>query len=156
MLAASVIITTGAISYARTGSIQLSLENLPATTTLVMALLTLVGGVIGTTRTRTPVSFLVGHIVSPCFILAYAHLHGDRHSGEVLALFLSMGMAVAPSVTRWHPLPKELAYLGVYGVLVFGWAFIGIGCTLSLLFSMFLVVYREDLGRIQGRVDEMM
>lgn len=153
-MAASVFVITGAVAYARTGSVQQPLESLPTNTALVFALFTFIGGAIGSVRTRTPASFLIGHIFSPLYALAFAHLRGGRSSGAEIGLVCSLVMAVGPALTGWDPLPKELGYLGVYGVVVFGNVVLGVGLLLCLLFAMVLAVYWEDVRQIQSRVDE--
>lgn len=153
-LAASVFVATGAVAYVGTGSVQQPLATLPTTTALVLALFTLAGGAIGSIRTRTPASFLVGHLFSPLYILAFVYLRAGRFPGAEIGMACSLVMGIGPALTGWDPLPKELAYLGVYGVVVFGHAVLGVGLLLCLLFAMVLVVYWEDVKQIKDRVDE--
>lgn len=56
----------------------------------------------------------------------------------------------------WNLVPKELGYVGGYGVAVFANAYGGVGLAVTLLFSLVLLAFRDEIRQIQSRVDEHM
>lgn len=58
---------------------------------------------------------------------------------------------IAPA--DWSLIPKELGYVGGYGVAVFANAYGGFGLAVTLLFSLVMLAFRDDIRQIQSRVD---
>ncbi|KAJ6104034.1 hypothetical protein N7523_010354 [Penicillium sp. IBT 18751x] len=157
-LAITLFLTTAAIAYARTGTVQQSLESLPANTSLVIALFSFLGGAIESIRSKSPAAFLLGHIFSAVYILCFARLRAGQPSGAEIGLFGSFALASIPILADagWHLVPKELGYVGGYGVAVFANAYGGVGLAVTLLFSLVLLAFRDEIRQIRNRVDEQM
>lgn len=105
-------------------------------------------------RIRSPASILLGHVFGALYILSFARLRAGLSSGAEIGLLASFLLAVAPILTGWNALPKESGYIGVYGVAVFANAYGGVWLAAVLLFSLVLLVFRDDLRQLRDRVDQ--
>ena len=105
-------------------------------------------------RTRSPASILLGHVFGALYILSFARLRAGLSSGAEIGLLASFLLAAAPILTGWNALPKESGYIGVYGVAVFANAYGGVWLAAVLLFSLVLLVFRDDLRQLRDRVDQ--
>ncbi|KAE8418952.1 hypothetical protein BDV36DRAFT_294605 [Aspergillus pseudocaelatus] len=154
-LTIALLLTTAAIAYTRTGTVQQSLQSLPINTSLVIALFSFLGGVLESIRTKSPAAFIVGHIFSAVYVLSFARLREGQPSGAEIGLLGSCALATIPLAnTGLNLISKELGYVGGYGVAVFANAYGGVGLALTLLFSLVLLAYRDEIRQIQARVDE--
>ncbi|KAJ5946466.1 hypothetical protein N7454_003305 [Penicillium verhagenii] len=116
-LAVTIFLTTAAIAYARTGTIQQSLESLPTNTSLVIALLSFLGGALESIRTKSPAAFLLGHIFSALYAVSFARLREGAASGAEIGLIGSIVLTVIPMLAdpSWNLVSKELGYVGGWG-----------------------------------------
>ncbi|KAJ5633585.1 hypothetical protein N7528_001427 [Penicillium herquei] len=154
-LAVALFSATAAVAYARTGAIQQSLESLPINTALVLALFSFLGGAFESIVTKTPVALILGHIFGAVYALSYARLSAGQASGAEIALYGSFALgAIALMDTGLDLVPRELGYVGAYGVTVFGNAHGGVGLAGSLLFGLLLLAFRGEIKQIRDRVNE--
>lgn len=58
---------------------------------------------------------------------------------------------IAPA--DWNLIPKELGYVGAYGVAVFANAYGGFWLAFTILFSLVMLAFRGDIRQIQSLVD---
>ncbi|KAJ5128244.1 hypothetical protein N7526_006410 [Penicillium atrosanguineum] len=149
-------LTTAAIAYARTGTIQQSLESLPTNTSLVIAIFSFLGGALESIRSKSPAAILLGHVFSAVYIVSFARLRAGESSGAEIGLLGSFALAGIPILTDagWNLVPRELGYVGGYGVAVFANAYGGVGLAVTLLFSLVLLAFKDEIRQIQNRVDE--
>jgi uncharacterized membrane protein (UPF0136 family) len=121
-----------------------------------MALFSFLGGALESIRTKSPTAILLGHIFSAVYIVSFARLRVGQPSGAEIGLFGSIALAAIPMLAdaSWNLVPKELGILGGYGVAVFANAYGGIGLAATLLFSLVLLAFRDEIRQIQNRVDE--
>lgn len=121
-----------------------------------MALFSFLGGALESIRTKSPAAILLGHIFSAVFIVSFARLRAGQPSGAEIGLFGSFALAAIPILadTCWNLVPKELGYAGGYGVAVFANAYGGVGLAATLLFSLVMLAFRDEIRQIQNRVDE--
>ncbi|KAJ5721254.1 uncharacterized protein N7483_009188 [Penicillium malachiteum] len=154
-LAVALFTTTAAVAYARTGTIQQPLEALPTNTALVLALFSFLGGAFESIITKTPVALILGHIFGAVYALSYARLSAGQPSGAEIGLYGSFALAViALADTGLDLAPRELGYVGAYGVTVFGNAHGGVGLAGTLLFALLLLGFRGEIKQIRNRVNE--
>ncbi|KAJ6110656.1 hypothetical protein N7486_002891 [Penicillium sp. IBT 16267x] len=154
-LVIALFLTTAAVAYARTGKIQQSLESLPTNTSIVIALFSFVGGALDSIRTKSAAPIILGHIFSAVYAVCFARLSAGQPSGAEIGLFGSFALAVIPMIADvdWNLIPQELGYVGGYGVAVFANAYGGFGLAVTLLFSLVLLAFRDDIRQIQSRVN---
>ncbi|KAJ5633105.1 hypothetical protein N7490_009444 [Penicillium lividum] len=109
-LAIALFLTTAAIAYTRTGTIQQSLESLPTNTSLVLALFSFIGSALESIRTKTPAAIILGHIFSAVYAVSFARLREGEPSGAEIGLVGSFALAVIPMLAdeSWGLVPKEL------------------------------------------------
>jgi len=115
--------------------------------------------VIGFARTGSALPVVAGHIFGAAYILSFVRLRAGQASGAEIGLLASFVLAVARILageTGWNPLPKELGYVGMYGVGVFAFDYGGVWLAWVLGFSLVLLAFREDLGRIRDSVDHLL
>ncbi|KAJ6007835.1 hypothetical protein N7540_011811 [Penicillium herquei] len=154
-LAVAVFSTTAVVAYARTGTIQQSLESLPTNTALVLALFSFLGGAFESIITKAPVALILGHIFGAVYALSFARLRAGQPSGAEIGLYGSFALAaIALMDTGLDLAPRELGYIGAYGVTVFGNAHGGVGLAGTLLFSLLLLAFRGEIKQIRDRVNE--
>ncbi|KAJ5895424.1 hypothetical protein N7495_007115 [Penicillium taxi] len=147
--------SSSAIAYTRTGTVQQSLESLPTNTSIVIALFSFVGGALESIRSKSPTAIILGHIFSAVHAVSFTRLRAGQPSGVEIGLLGSAALAVIPMLADGTSglVPKELGYVGVYGVAVFANAYGGVGLAMSLLFSLVLLAFRDEIKQIRDRVD---
>ncbi|PYI06316.1 hypothetical protein BO78DRAFT_397268 [Aspergillus sclerotiicarbonarius CBS 121057] len=93
------------------------------TTSLLLSLLTSLGGIIGYIRTKSLPSIIAGLSVGSLYLLSYLRLRNNQPYGVEIALFASLvlgGSSIPRAIKTRKTVPCVLSVVALVGMLVFG------------------------------------